>query len=99
LDGVMVGVELEVAAHAFEVGLAQCFGDVKGKPDAFREALRKADFESVRGNFKFNTNHYPIQDWYLVKVERNSDGKLDYKAISTIAKDHTDPYVSQCEMK
>ncbi|NYT70750.1 ABC transporter substrate-binding protein [Pusillimonas noertemannii] len=74
-------------------------GDVKGKPDAFREALRKADFESVRGNFKFNTNHYPIQDWYLVKVERNSEGKLDYKAISTIAKDHTDPYVSQCEMK
>ncbi len=74
-------------------------GDIKGKPDAFREALRKADFESVRGSFKFNTNHYPIQDWYLVKVERNSDGKLDYKAVSTIAKDHTDPYVSQCEMK
>ena len=74
-------------------------GDFKGQPDAFRAALQKADFESVRGNFKFNTNHYPIQDWFLVKVERNSDGKLDYKQMGTIAKDHTDPYVSQCAMK
>ncbi|WP_397475822.1 ABC transporter substrate-binding protein [Pusillimonas sp.] len=74
-------------------------GDVKGQPDAFREALRKADFESVRGNFAFNTNHYPIQDWQLVRVERNSDGNLDYKAVRTIAENHTDPYVSECQMK
>jgi len=74
-------------------------GDFKGNPDGFREALRKADFESVRGNFAFNTNHYPIQDWQLVRVERNSDGKLDYKAGSTIAENYADPYVAECEMK
>jgi len=74
-------------------------GDIKGKPDEFREALRKAEFDSVRGKFKFASNHYPVQDWYLVRVERNSEGKLDYKPISTIVKDHVDPYVSSCEMK
>lgn len=73
-------------------------GDIKGKPDAFRDALRKADFDSVRGKFKFGPNQYPIQDWYLVRVEPNSQGKLDYKPISTIVKDHTDPYAPLCKM-
>ena len=73
-------------------------GDVEGKADAFRAALRKADFESVRGNFKFGPNQYPIQDWSLVQVLPNDEGKLDYKFVSTIAKDHTDRYASDCEM-
>lgn len=73
-------------------------GDVKGRPNEFREALRKADFESVRGKFKFAPNHYPIQDWSLVRVEPNNEGKLDYKFISVIAKDHVDPYAGLCQM-
>src|SRR5215470_8983216 len=36
--------------------------------DALRTALKKADFKSLRGAFKFNNNHYPIQDFYLTKV-------------------------------
>ena len=43
--------------------------------DALRAALMKADFKSLRGAFKFNTNHYPIQDFYLVKVAKRADGK------------------------
>src|SRR5690606_12025698 len=62
-------------------------GDIKGKPDAFREALRKADFESVRGKFKFAPNQYPIQDWYLVKVEPDAAGKLDYAPVGKIVED------------
>jgi branched-chain amino acid transport system substrate-binding protein len=73
-------------------------GDLKGKPDQFRAALRKADFQSVRGNFKFGPNQYPIQDWYLVQVEPNAEGKLDYKPLNVIVKDHGDPYASLCKM-
>src|SRR5690606_9094161 len=73
-------------------------GDIKGKPDAFREALRKADFESVRGKFKFAPNQYPIQDWYLVKVEPDVAGKLDYAPVGKIVEDLTDPYQTECEM-
>jgi len=73
-------------------------GDLKGKPDQFRAALRKADFQSVRGNFKFGPNQYPIQDWYLVQVEPNAEGKLDYKPLSVIVKDHGDSYASLCKM-
>jgi branched-chain amino acid transport system substrate-binding protein len=50
--------------------------DVKGKledKDAVRKALRAAKFDSVRGAFKFNTNQYPIQNYYLRTV--GSDGR------------------------
>jgi len=73
-------------------------GDVKGKPDAFRAALRKADFPSVRGSFKFGSNQYPILSWYLLRVEPDSSGKLVYKDINTIVKDHGDSYAALCKM-
>jgi hypothetical protein len=37
-------------------------------PDAFREALRAADFDSTRGDFAFGPNHHPIQDIYAREV-------------------------------
>ncbi|MCI2811362.1 substrate-binding family protein [Eoetvoesiella caeni] len=73
-------------------------GDVEGKPDEFRDALRKADFDSVRGKFKLGPNHYPIQDWFLVEVARNAEGKLDYKHVETIVEDHGDAYSHLCKM-
>ncbi|HWK61073.1 MAG TPA: ABC transporter substrate-binding protein [Eoetvoesiella sp.] len=73
-------------------------GDLKGKPDQFRAALRKADFESVRGKFRFGPNQYPVQNWYLVRVARNAQGKLDYEPVNVIVKDHSDPYASLCKM-
>ena len=41
--------------------------------DAFRAALEAADFTSVRGDFKFNTNHHPIQDIYAREVIQEGD--------------------------
>jgi branched-chain amino acid transport system substrate-binding protein len=73
-------------------------GDIKGKADQFREALRQAKFESVRGKFSFAANHYPVQDWFMVRVEPNDKGVLDYKYVDMIARDHVDPYVSECKM-
>ena len=35
-----------------------------------RAELKKADFTSLRGKFKFGINHYPIQDFYLVKAAK-----------------------------
>ena len=33
-----------------------------------RKEMEKADFKSVRGNFKFGNNHIPIQNFYLQDV-------------------------------
>jgi branched-chain amino acid transport system substrate-binding protein len=76
--------------------------DTKGKiedVEAVRKALRSAKFDSVRGTFKFNKNQYPIQNYYLRVVAKDSQGRLVNKTIGTVFKDHGDAYVQECAMK
>lgn len=66
--------------------------------NALRAALAKAPFTSLRGAFKFNTNHYPIQDFYQVKVVKVGDKfatSIDKKVFTAYA----DPHVKDCKMK
>jgi branched-chain amino acid transport system substrate-binding protein len=67
--------------------------------DALRAALMKADFKSLRGGFKFNTNHYPIQDFYLVKVAKRADGKYQTEIVQKVFANYADPHVKDCPMK
>ncbi len=71
-------------------------GDMSKKDD-FREALRKADFESVRGSFKFGPNHHPVQDVYIREVVME-DGMLTNKIVTKAFTDHSDAYVGECKM-
>ncbi len=73
-------------------------GDVTGKTDQFRAELRKADFKSVRGKFRFANNQHPIQTWYLLRIESDASGKLGYKTIKAIAPDHGDPHAKDCKL-
>lgn len=73
-------------------------GDITGRADDFRAALRKADFSSVRGKFKFGPNQHPIQDWYLLHIEADANGKLVYKNVKVLARDHTDVHAATCKM-
>ena len=50
-------------------------GDLSNK-DAVRDALRKADFKSVRGSFRYNHNHFPIQNFYLQEVVKDDAGEF-----------------------
>jgi len=70
--------------------------DVKDK-DAFRAALKEADFKSVRGEFTFNTNQHPIQNIYVREVVKEGD-VLTNKIIATAFEKHGDAYVEQCKM-
>ena len=73
-------------------------GDL-GNKDAVAAALKKADFTSLRGGFKFNTNGYPIQNFYLQDVVRDADGTLSLKTVATIVKDDQDRFHDKCSMK
>jgi branched-chain amino acid transport system substrate-binding protein len=76
--------------------------EAKGKLDdkeAVRKALKAAKFQSVRGAFKFNTNQYPIQNYYLRVVGKDAQGRLVNKTMGTIFKDRGDAYVQDCAMK
>ena len=72
-------------------------GKVSDK-DALRAAIRKADFSSLRGDFKFNKNHYPVQDFYLLKVAKRSDGKFQTEIEKKVFEDQGDSYASECAM-
>ena len=75
---------------------------VKGKlsdKDALRAAMKKADFKSLRGAFKFNNNNYPIQDFYLVKVAKRPDGKFETEIEKKVFSDYGDSYAKDCPMK
>ncbi|ANK77339.1 ABC transporter substrate-binding protein (plasmid) [Ensifer adhaerens] len=70
---------------------------VKDK-DAFRAALKAADFQSVRGKFVFNNNNHPIQNIYVREVVKEADGVLTNKIIATAFEDHKDAYAEKCSM-
>ena len=75
---------------------------VKGKiedKDALRAALRAADFKSVRGDFKFNRNQFPVQNYYLQLVGKGADGRLVHKTMGTVLTARGDAYVQDCKMK
>ena len=75
---------------------------VKGKvedKDALRAALRAADFKSVRGEFKFNRNQFPVQNYYLQLVGKGNDGRIVHKTMGTVLTARGDAYVQDCKMK
>jgi len=65
--------------------------------DAFREALRAADFDSTRGDFAFGPNHHPIQDIYAREVIKEGD-VFTNRIIGVALENHADAYASECSM-
>lgn len=65
---------------------------------ALAMAMRKADFDSVRGRFQFNVNHHPIQNFYLLRGEKGASG-VEMRVQKTVFENHKDAYYQQCKMK
>jgi len=86
------------AAHLIDTAVSDIKGKVADK-DALHDALKAARFQSVREQFKFNNNQFPIQDFYLRVVEKEPSGEITNKVAGIIFKDHADPYATSCGMK
>jgi branched-chain amino acid transport system substrate-binding protein len=85
------------AAQLIGSALAAVNGDLD-QADAFREALRAADFQSVRGEFRFGPNQHPIQDIYAREVVRTGDDQLTNRTVGRIFTAHADAYAGECSM-
>src|SRR5712691_7488934 len=84
------------AAALIDSGLKATKGDMS-KKDELRKALEKADFKSVRGNFKFGPNHIPIQNFYLQEaIKEGNEYRL--KTVATIVENDKDKHVQKCKM-
>ncbi len=84
------------AALLIDSAIAAVKGDLSDM-DAFRAALRKADFPSVRGKFKFGSNQHPIQDIYVREVIKDGDA-ITNKIVGTVFTDHQDAYAVECKL-
>jgi branched-chain amino acid transport system substrate-binding protein len=85
------------AARLIASALKATGGKVKDDMGAFREALRAADFQSVRGDFAFGANHHPVQDIHMREVVKQ-DGVLTNRITAKAFEDHKDAYVGECRM-
>jgi len=66
--------------------------------DALIAALEQAPFTSVRGDFSFGPNHFPIQDFYLTEVVKREDGTFATSVVEKIFDDYHDTYAADCQM-
>lgn len=66
-----------------------------GDADAFRAALKAADFDSTRGDFAFGNNNHPIQNIYVREVIKEGDVYTN-KIIGTALENHADVYAADC---
>jgi branched-chain amino acid transport system substrate-binding protein len=61
-------------------------------------AMRKADYDSIRGPFKWNVNQHPIQDFFLLRAEKGGPDGVQMKIQKKVFDDHKDSYYQDCKM-
>jgi branched-chain amino acid transport system substrate-binding protein len=91
------GAQSYDAAMLLNSAVTAVNGDLSKKDD-IRKAMEKADFKSVRGNFKFGNNHIPIQNFYLQDVVKEGDEYV-LKTVATIVENYQDRFHDRCPMK
>ncbi|THH38056.1 ABC transporter substrate-binding protein [Aliishimia ponticola] len=88
------------AAQGFDTGLLLASAAAKADvadADAFRAALKEADFQSVRGEFSFGANNHPVQTIYVREVVKEGD-VVTNKLLGAAAENHSDAYAADCKM-
>jgi branched-chain amino acid transport system substrate-binding protein len=86
------------AAMLIRSAVEEVGGDLENI-DNLRNALGRANFDSVRGSFAFGLNHFPIQNFYLLEVVRDADRLFTTRVVDVVYTDHVDPYVKDCKMR
>jgi branched-chain amino acid transport system substrate-binding protein len=92
------GAQSYDAASLINSAVVAVKGDT-AKKDDMRKEMEKANFKSVRGNFKFGNNHMPIQNFYLQDVVKDPEGNFVLKTVSTIVENDQDRFHDKCTMK
>jgi branched-chain amino acid transport system substrate-binding protein len=85
-------------ARILDAALKSIDGKIEDKA-AFQKAIENVKFDSVRGHFKFNSNHHPILDSYLSEIVVGAKGRPGMKRLELIKADQVDSFVGECAMK
>lgn len=86
------------AAMLLDAAVASLDGDVSDKK-AFNQAIKKAEFESLRGDFSFGNNNYPVQSYHVFEIVKGDEGKAEFKMLAKdVLKNEPDSYADECAM-
>jgi branched-chain amino acid transport system substrate-binding protein len=86
------------AILAMDAAVKQAGGNAQNR-EAVIAALKKANYASTRGTFKYANNHYPIENFYLRVIGKDAQGKVTNKLINTVLTNYGDSYADKCPMK
>ena len=92
------GAQSYDAANLINSAVVAVKGDVS-KKDAMRAEMKKANYASVRGPYKYGNNQFPIQNFYIQEAVKDADGVLTLKTVEAIVKDDQDRSAAKCQMK
>jgi branched-chain amino acid transport system substrate-binding protein len=66
--------------------------------DALILGLEQASIDGTRGTLRLNTNHFPIQNFYLREVVKDDQGRLTNRIKGVVAENQADAFVGECPM-
>lgn len=92
------------AAQAYDVLMAMdaAVRDVGGKvgdKPAVLKAIKAAKYKSIRGDYKYGANNFPIQNYYLRVISKDSTGRITNKLIGTVMTNYVDTGAPLCTAK
>ncbi|HUH87476.1 MAG TPA: ABC transporter substrate-binding protein [Pusillimonas sp.] len=86
------------AAMLLNAAVAAVDGNVSDKK-AFNQAIKNAKFESLRGDFRFGKNNYPVQSYHVFQIVKGDGGKAEFKTLAKdVLKDQADSFAHECAM-
>ena len=86
------------SAQLLESAMKSTLGRTNDR-DAVRHGLRRTEFASVRGGFRFDSNHMPSVPLYLRRVGRDAKGRLTEEMRAVLVKDWHSRDANQCPMR
>lgn len=91
------------AAQAYDAinliaGTVEAVGGDLSDMDKMRAAMESVPFKSVRGDFTYGKNHFPVQNFYLRKVMKDADGRWVQHVGDVVFENHVDPHAADCKM-
>lgn len=95
-DPAFYGAQTYDAVALLNAAVTAVKGDLSNK-DGMKNEVRKANFPSVRGKFKYGPNHIPIQNFYLQEAVKEGD-EYRMKTVATIVEMDQDRHWQKCKM-
>ena len=83
---------------AMDAAVRDVGGKVADKP-ALLKAIKAARYKSVRGDFSYGSNNFPIQNYYLRVIGKDASGRITNKVIGTVMQNYKDSAADKCAMK